>query len=125
MKKLSAKTEENEQPAEQPQQGNNEFTATDDQYAAVEEPYAAGDDQYGTEEDQYPGNYQYTPEDTEFSEQYQYTWGWTGRDCRGFSTHLDWHSTTSPFNTLTNHQPLKPQLLSDSLLSKVFCGTVM
>lgn len=121
MKKSGLNTAENQHTAEQSYKGDKQYTGKDNQYTAADDQYAPGGDQYDTGDDQYTaGDKQYTPEDTEYSEEYQYTWGWTERDCWGFSQDLEWLTTTSPFNTLTNHQPPLTFSSCQSLLSVGF-----
>lgn len=94
MKKSGVNTTEHQHAPEQTYRADKHFSGGDDQYTAADDQYPPGADQYTARENQY------TPEDTEYSEEYQYTWAWTGTDCTGLSQDLEWHATNY------NNQPL-------------------
>lgn len=73
MKKSSLNITENKHPADQSYSSDNQYAAPDDQYPPEEEQFGSDDNYVG-------GNNQYAPEDTAYTEEYQYTWGWTGMD---------------------------------------------
>ncbi|XP_028451920.1 zinc finger protein 346 [Perca flavescens] len=103
VKKSGLNAAENQDAAEQPYEGDNQyaggheqftaadeqftaadeqFTAADEQYAPADEQYAPADEQYAPADEQYAPaddtpyaarDNQYAPEDTEYSEEYQFT----------------------------------------------------
>ncbi|TNM84429.1 hypothetical protein fugu_008607 [Takifugu bimaculatus] len=67
VKKLSLNTTGSQNPAEQSQGGNDQYTKTEGQFASE-------GNQYTNTNNQYPaGGNQYTPEDTRYSEEYHFT----------------------------------------------------
>lgn len=67
VKKLSLNTTGSQNPAEQSQGGNDQYTKTEGQFASEGNQYTNTDNQYPA------GGNQYTPEDTRYSEEYHFT----------------------------------------------------
>ncbi|KAG7217191.1 hypothetical protein INR49_027734 [Caranx melampygus] len=101
MKKSGVNTTEHQHAPEQSYGADKHFTGGDDQYTAADDQYAPGDDQYTAGETSTLRRTQSIQRSTSTLEA---GLGWTAEGSVRTWNDTTTTTTTSPFNTLTNHQ---------------------